>query len=315
MSSADCLISTATPADLEKLHGLASRSLHLDRFSRDLLRDKLFFNPRPGTDEYHTLLAEVQGRPAGMMQYVIRPSRQCAWLGLFAVDEPYRRRSVATALFASARSACQAEGVQMIEAKGIPTNYLVPGIDPRYTAAVCLLDNLGFKFHSEKMNLRAELDASFDTSDDEQHLAREGIIIRRAVGEDRPTIADFFNKTFGEDWQVETQLSLSREPPAVHLALKGDDMIGFAAHSSMNREWGNFGPMGVPDHMRGRGLGRVLLYRCMKDLKDAGHAAAVIPWVGPYRFYCRHLTCTIDRLFWQYRLELQDQTGGLSDPN
>jgi mycothiol synthase len=303
MASAECLISTTTVAHLENLYKLASHALKLDTISQELLQEKLFFTPRPEIDENQTLQASVNGRLAGMMQYVIRPCQQCAWLGLFAVEESFRRQGVATALFARVHSACRAKGIQTIDAKGIPTNYLVPGIDPRYTAAICLLESLGFTFLSEKLNLRAELDASFDTSADEQRLASQGVFIRRATEQDLPAIAGFFQRTFGDDWRVETTLAMTREPPAVHLALKGSDIVGFAAHSGMNREWGNFGPMGIVDEMRGLGIGRILLYRCMKDLKDAGHTSAVIPWVGPYRFYCRHLTCAIDRVFWQYRLE------------
>ena len=152
--------------------------------------------------------------------------------------------------------------------------------------------------------MRAQLDRSFDTSRQEAALQAAGVEVRRARGEDAARIERFFGRCFGEGWLAEVRLAMSREPPAVHLALRNDEIIGFAAHSTMNAEWGNFGPMGTADEARGRGIGRALLYRCLADLKAAGFTSAVIPWIGPYRFYSRLLNCAIERVFWQYRLDL-----------
>jgi len=121
---------------------------------------------------------------------------------------------------------------------------------------------------------------------------------------DRDRLDEFFAVDFGPDWGYEAGLALAADPPALHLALLEDRLIAFAAHSTQNREWGFFGPMGTTPAARGRGIGRVLLLRCLNDLLAAGHQTAVIPWVGPISFYQEHCGAVVERVFWRYRLRL-----------
>ena len=114
----------------------------------------------------------------------------------------------------------------------------------------------------------------------------------------------FFEENFGADWRFEVSLALENDPPGLHIALKDGRLIAFSAHSSQNREWGFFGPMGTVPAARGLGLGRVLLWHCLNDMRDAGHRTAVIPWVGPIAFYQQWAGCHVERVFWRYRLVL-----------
>jgi GNAT superfamily N-acetyltransferase len=294
----------ASPKDLERLHALASATLNLDTFSADLLAQKLFFNPHAGRDDYRTFIAERGGAAVGFLHMVMRTGERRAWLGLFGVAPEVRRGGVMKRLHEAALQTWRAAGITTVDVLTVPTNYLVPGIDPRYTGAICFVESMGFEHQGARVNLRAKLDGDFDTQAAEQDLATNGITIRRATPEDGDLLDAFFAVQFGQGWRAEVALSMRQDPPAVHIALRGDEMLGFAAHSSMNQEWGNFGPMGTSEAARGLGIGRVLLYRCMADLKNAGFRSSVIPWVGPYRFYCRWLDCVIERVFWQYRLTM-----------
>jgi len=295
----------ASPDDVAGLYKLAAESMPYDTFSEELLSEKLFFNPYPDRDEYHTLVAKTKDECIGLLQYVIRAGSGLAWLGLFAVEQAHRRRHIGNHLFNVALQAWRTRHIHTIDVLTIPSNYLVPGLDPRYTPAVCFLESLGFKFKAEKINMRTRLDRNFDSSDLEAILKTKGIIVRRAQTNDERLIMEFFQRFFGEGWLAEVLLGMKQRPPAVHLAIKDNAVLGFAAHSTMNREWGNFGPMGTAEEARGLGIGRVLLFRCMNDLKNAGFDSVVIPWVGPYRYYSRLLNCAIERVFWQYRLQLQ----------
>ncbi len=299
----------ASAADLERLHALTARALIFDTFSASLLDEKLFLNPHPDRDEYHTLMAERDGEAVGMLQHVIRADEKLAWLGLFGVAEAHRRQGVGRRLFESARSSWRARGVRTVDVLTIPTNYLVPGLDPRYTPAVCFVESLGFVQRAKKANLRAVLDRDFETRARETTLRADGIEVRRARVEDKELIERFFAADFGDGWLAEVRRAMKLDPPGVHLALRDSVIVGFSAHSTMNREWGNFGPMGTVESARGKGIGQVLLYRCLRDLKTAGFTSAVIPWIGPHRFYCNLLNCAIERVFWQYRLELTSQKG------
>ena len=292
--------------DLPALYELAHGTLAHDTFSPDLLAEKLFKERRPEQFRWQVHIAEAQGKAIGLMQSVTRPAAHKAWIGLFAVAPGFRRRGIARTLFQEAREQWPEETAE-VEALAIPGNYFAPGLDPRYTEALCFLERLGFERFKDCVNLIADLSQRFDTTADEKRLAGESIHVRRADRGDDALLDAFFAEQFGEDWRFEVGLTMENDPPTLHLAMQNDRIIAFSAHSTQNREWGFFGPMGTTPAARGKGLGRVLLWRCLNDMFDAGHRTSVIPWVGPIAFYQQWAGCRVDRVFWRYRLSLEQK--------
>lgn len=294
----------ATPRDLPALHTLALESFVNTAFSRDLLMEKLFDAPWPDHAVQCTHVAETGNAILGMMQSVVRPAIRKAWVGLFAVAPASRRLGIATALLARVRREWP-EVIDEVQVLSIPGNYFAPGLDTRHDDAVAFLHRAGFKHFKDCVNLRVDLATAFDASAAVRRLADDGITIRRANQDDSRLLDLFFAEHFGSDWRCEANMALRREPPALHLALQGDRTIGFAAHSTQNLEWGFFGPMGTAPQARGRGIGRVLLWQCLNDLREAGHRTAVVPWVGPVGFYQQWASARIEQTFRRYRLLLK----------
>ena len=294
-------IRLAEAGDLPVIYDLARRALVYDTFSSELLAEKLFADDLAGQRISRVYLAEVGGSVAGMMQTVLRPAEVKAWLGLFAVDAEHRRRGLASALLQRVRDDWNHHGVQPVEVLAIPGNYFSPGLDPRYTAALCFLERAGFERFKDCVNLSADLSERFDTSDEVDRLSGLGIDIRRARADDEGLLDAFFAEQFGGAWRHEAALSMANDPPALHLAIRAGRIMAFGAHSTQNREWGFFGPMGTTPEARGMGLGRVLLWHCLNDLREAGHRTAVIPWVGPIAFYAQWARSQVERVFWRFR--------------
>jgi mycothiol synthase len=293
-------IREARQEDLPTLYKLASEAFYLDHFSPQLLHEKLFWQPRRPEFEWHTFLAEYQDRPVGFMQAVARAAAGKAWIGLFAVETQWRRKGFARQMFLHVLASLPPQ-VTEIEVLAIPGNYFAPGLDPRYTPALAFVERLGFERFKDCVNMTVELTQPFDATAELAALAADGIEVRRARAEDADRLDEFFAGNFGEDWRFEAGLALAQDPPALHLALKDGHVLAFAAHSTQNREWGFFGPMGTAPAARGYGLGRVLLWRCLNDLYRAGHRTALIPWVGPIAFYAHWAGCRVERVFWRYR--------------
>ena len=74
---------------------------------------------------------------------------------------------------------------------------------------------------------------------------------------------------------------IESENPRGHRA----DLVGFAAYECTRKDF--FGPTGVIESERGRGLGRALLLASLWGLRELGYAYAVIGGVGPAEFYER----------------------------
>lgn len=295
----DVRIRAAEPRDLRPLYALSRAALSFDTFSETLLAEKLF-GPYPAGLHAGVWVATRGGQIVGYIQSLAHAEQRRGWIGLLVVEPHARRRGVASALLAHARAGWP-ETIDQAEVLAIPGNYFTPGLDPRYTAALCFFEQHGFQRCGDCVNMTVDLKAPFATHDDEERLAREGICLRRATADDAQALDAFFSRDFGAFWRFEAELALRNTPATLHLAFRDGQVLGFAAHSTQNREWGFFGPMGTTPTARGLGIGRVLLLRCLEDLRRAGHSTAIIPWVGPIRFYARACGARVERVFWRLR--------------
>jgi len=109
-------------------------------------------------------------------------------------------------------------------------------------------------------------------------VAADGVKIKRALPPDYPQILEFIRKNFDEGWASECTYALYRDPPSCFIAAKDGIIVGFACHDATAR--GFFGPTGVAENMRGKGIGAALLHRTLDAMQEAGYGYAIIGWVG-----------------------------------
>ncbi|MGW4497380.1 GNAT family N-acetyltransferase [Micromonospora sp. NPDC004336] len=226
---------------------------------------------------------------------------------LIAVAPDQRRRGVGRALVGVAEARLAELGAVEVLLAGNPPYYAWPGIDVRYTPAVCAASALGYTRDRTAWNMTADL--SYDespalraTGPAEERLAARGVTVRRAEPGDLPALTEFARATFGGAWDAELAGSVGREGAGCHLAERDGEVLGFAAYGSSRPSW--FGPMGTAPAAEGSGIGGVLLRRCLRDQRAAGVTAAQIGWVGPVPFYSGSAGARIERVFFLYRRTL-----------
>jgi hypothetical protein len=112
-----------------------------------------------------------------------------------------------------------------------------------------------------------------------------GIRIRRSNPWEKAILADWVRTHFSQGWGLECEAAFAHVPPACFIAVKGDTLIGFACHDCTRRNF--FGPTGVAENERGKGVGLALLLSCLYAMRDAGYAYAIIGGVGPAEYYAR----------------------------
>ncbi len=116
-------------------------------------------------------------------------------------------------------------------------------------------------------------------------LAREGIIVRRAQPWELRAVRRFIGEHFSEGWVDEMTLGFARQPISVFIAQDGKRIVGFAAYECTARNF--FGPMGVDEAYRKRGIGAALTLACMHSMAAMGYGYAIIGGAGPEAFYTR----------------------------
>src|SRR5919202_730244 len=98
---------------------------------------------------------------------------------------------------------------------------------------------------------------------------REGVVVRRAQAFETTRIRSFVEEHFQTSWADEIAVGYSNKPVSVFIATREGRVIGFAAYECTRRAF--FGPMGVEESERGRGIGRALLVACMHGLLEMGY--------------------------------------------
>ncbi|WP_433388085.1 GNAT family N-acetyltransferase [Micromonospora sp. KLBMP9576] len=223
---------------------------------------------------------------------------------LVAVEPAHRRRGVGRALLSAAERVLAGLGAAEVLLAGNPPYYAWPGVDVRYTPAVCAALALGYRQDRTAWNMTADLSyeaspALRPTEAAQERLAGRGVTVRRAEAGDLPALTRFARATFGGAWDAELAGSVGREGAGCHLAERDGEVLGFAAYGSSRPSW--FGPMGTAPAAEGSGIGGVLLRRCLRDQRAAGVTAAQIGWVGPVPFYSGSAGARIERVFFLYR--------------
>jgi mycothiol synthase len=293
-------VRSAQETDLTAMRRVAAEALAYDEDGADLV-DLLWSGPRTPPDV--RLVADVGGRTVGVAlgSYSTAGSTR-GHVNLLAVAPTSQGEGIGRALLAALEERLLAGGARQLVIRGSAPQYAWPGIDLRYTAALCLAESSGYSRTAEGLNMTVDLArAPLDTAADVDRLAAAGITVRRARPGDEPRLTAWV-RTFGGTWHAEAAAALARQPIGCHVAVRsdgGEEFVGFACHGANRRAW--FGPMATAESLRGQGVGAVLLRRCLADQRDAGLRQAEIGWTGPIRFYTRAVGATLDRVFWLYQ--------------
>lgn len=98
-------------------------------------------------------------------------------------------------------------------------------------------------------------------------------------------------ETFGQGWASECDVAFSQRPIACWLAHENGKLVGFACHEST---WKNFfGPMGVAESCRRRGIGTALLLASLHAMAARGYLYAIIGAAGDPAFYAKTVGATV----------------------
>jgi GNAT superfamily N-acetyltransferase len=242
-------------------------------------------------------------------------------LDLLVVDPVHRRKGLGTQLIAAAEQALRERGCAQARIAGNPPDYAFPGIDVRYTPAICAVTKAGYEHERTAWNMtvdltRPECRALMDTAPAEAHLARQGIEVRAAEANDIARLRPVVTAEWGSPWAAEITSAQQVHVAFQKRAAGAAEPVAFAAWGCTRPSW--FGPMGTLPAAKGLGIGSVLLRRCLRDQAKAGFTRAQIGWVGPVPFYAAAADAYIERVFFLYTKplpvdhELKGVAGGVA---
>lgn len=107
--------------------------------------------------------------------------------------------------------------------------------------------------------------------------------IRRAQPFEITPVREFITGNFSIAWADEISVGFAHKPVSVFIATRDGRVAGFAGYECTRRAF--FGPTGVAESERGRGIGKALLLESLWGLRELGYVYGIIGAAGPVEFY------------------------------
>lgn len=114
-------------------------------------------------------------------------------------------------------------------------------------------------------------------------LGSSGITIRRGQPFENTAVRQFIEQNFSVAWADEVSVGFANKPATVYIATRDGRVIGFAGYECTRKAF--FGPTGVAESERSRGVGKALLVAALWGLRELGYVYGIIGHAGPVEFY------------------------------
>ena len=207
-----------------------------------------------------------------------------AWIVGFGVVPAHRRKGIGTALMHRLKDAWHERGVSTIHIGPYIPSYLTPGVDvAAYADGIAFLRTVGATEGGRPVSMKANLTnyrARESVAPLTDRLAAEGIAFRAATAGDILPLLHFMEARFAH-WVPDVRRALQgmvrgdAASTTLQLATDNGEIIGYA---QTDRE--RFGPFGVNEAYRGRGIGAVLLSRTLVTMRAQGYHSAWFLWTS-----------------------------------
>lgn len=267
------------PARLDDLVALAGVALPDEALGADDLELCCFGDPdataRPaGLDDPAVVLGDAGGH--GAVAVVLRPGTvPVGFVQLLVVDPGARRAGLGGALLDAAVEWAWSHGAGAVRLGGGAPFYLWPGVDVRWTAALCLAERAGFEPRGAELNMACSTRFRAPVPD--------GCLLARPLDDAGAAAAVAMVGQQHPRWVPEVARALEQGTCVTVVDRATGRVVGVGCHSVSRAGW--VGPMATDPGWRGRGVGSAALGGICADLMAAGYDTAEICWVGPVRFY------------------------------
>lgn len=208
------------------------------------------------------------------------------WITAFFVHPSARRQGIATRMMDAATAFFVERGRKRVYFSSYAPNYFVPGIDETaYRGGKSWLVKQGFRVVYPAVAMDKNL-VGYAYPEDVRQLESlrnaEGYAFEALTYSHLTDVIRMNDEVFNPDWARAIREAVDRDVPLgqVLIARKGDEVVGFCMYGAYDGVGERFGPFGVKPELRGSGIGKILLYKCLHRMRAQGLHNAWFLWTG-----------------------------------
>ncbi|MEM3523757.1 MAG: GNAT family N-acetyltransferase [Thermoproteota archaeon] len=277
--------------DLRPVLEIINDAMPLDRLSEDSFRYRVLL--QENFDPELCIVSESEGRVVGFIYCVTRG--ETGYINILGVRNGFRGRGIGSRMLATVEEKLREKGVRRIVFSGGP-RYLVPGVDVKaYPGAIGFFTKNGYSESSrESVSMSMSL-MGYTTPKEvlelEGRLTAEGYSFQQLDDEHVLELLLFLKARFPW-WYEDARRTMEKYPRFLDwftLAFHRGGIIGYCQIAT-DGLIEHFGPFGVAEEHRNKGVGTVLFHRCLRLIQSLGGRNAWLAWGGGrnYSFYVRN---------------------------
>lgn len=209
------------------------------------------------------------------------------WITMFMAEPSKQGQGIGQQMLALAETFFRKHGRHQIFFSSYAPNYFVPGIDADlYPHGKQWLEKNGFKVLYSPVAMDKNLVGYFypdDVRKLEEEREKEGYVFEFLTPKYVADVIRFNGDELANpDWAraVREVIAQGTSLDRVLIARKGERIVGFCMYGAYDGVGERFGPFGVDEHLRGKGLGKILLYKCLHVMRSNGLHTAWFLWTG-----------------------------------
>jgi GNAT superfamily N-acetyltransferase len=208
------------------------------------------------------------------------------WITACLVDRTVQRQGVGSQLIAGAEAYLRQKGRTTVEFSSYAPSYVVPGVDAEaYPGANAFFSSLGYRILYSCVAMdRSLVDYTMPEAVEAliAEREREGVVFERITPRYYLPLIEFCEREFYGDWTRAVREALVRQVSSyqIQICREGERILGFTLFGAYDRSFDRFGPFGVAESERGRGLGKALLHLTLQEQKRQQCHASWFLWTG-----------------------------------
>lgn len=232
------------------------------------------------------------------------------WIVIMGVLPEYQNQGIGTMLCDEVEKRLKDMGTKEITLCAYSPNYFFPGIDKRYQQAISFFENRNYVYRTESVSMQRSLWDYHMADQYKEKLAsleKDGIHIIRYNDEYMLPLLNYLLENFGAGWKRNALIAMQKKEAEDTILLVVDEqknILGFCMRKIDGND-ARFGPFGVSEHLRSKGIGGVLFEYMMQEMKQKGIYYLYFLWTdgAAQRFYERH-DVKVYRTYQLYRKEV-----------